>query len=103
MKIHFEACLRLAKLFKLEKLLDEFSTKLYFLDRRVVKRKIAENTDTRSGASGNREGEEEEEEEYEELRMSQFDVNAPKRSANGEDGDEASTQLTINETDIFCM
>lgn len=103
LKIHFDACLRLAKLFKLDKLLDEFNKNLYFLNRRVVKKETKHDGDRREGGGnkveegnghGDRDGDEEEEEE---LKLSQFDVNAAARKSNN----DGSTQLTINDTDIF--
>lgn len=76
--MHFEACLRLCKLFKLRKLLDKFNRNLYFLNRE-------------SQAVNNVEGDADDEVVF---KMSQFDVNAPKKPD--------SIQLTINDTDIFC-
>lgn len=79
--MHFEACLRLCKLFKLRKLLDKFNRNLYFLNRE---------TQTANNAEGG--GEIGDDEVV--FKMSQFDVNAPKKPD--------SIQLTINDTDIFC-
>lgn len=81
LKVHFEACLRLCKLFKLRKLLDKFNRNLYFLNRE-------------SQAANNTEGGGEIADDEVVFKMSQFDVNAPKKPD--------SIQLTINDTDIFC-
>ncbi len=77
MKVHFDACLRLAKLFKLGSLIAQFNKNLYFLNRGSSK-----NSEININA------------EDEEFQLRQFGANA-RNISNG-------IQLTINDTDIFC-
>lgn len=85
LKVHFDACLRLAKMFKLEKLLEQFNRNLYFLNLGSA------STNNENGGEGSVE------EEPDEIRLSPFNVNERDVSPNPN-----GIQLTINDTDIFC-
>lgn len=89
MKVHFDACLRLVKLFKLTSLLEKFKNKLYTLNREVV---VPANNSDEGG------------EEEVVFKMSQFDVNAALLASSTSSSSKKTNdqyQLTINDTDIF--
>lgn len=60
----------------------------------MIKKRSPDSNDENSG---------DDEEEHEELKLSQFDVNATKKPTPDTNNPTiANIQLTINDTDIFC-